>query len=225
MTHTVRRLLVVGALAGGLGLALPAAARAADPVAPKVSIAGGVTTMELTSTQTRSMFVPKGGTPTADFPADDPPAAGDAFTFTESLHQGDVLVGGDEGTCTIESFGVLTCRVIATFADGTVTSTARIAEDAEGPNVFDLVSGTGAYTGIDGRASVVDVDESRSTITLRYTLPQTTQVGAVPVGAAATGGGAPAGSTDSALLIGVGIAARAGAAGLFGAAQHAARRS
>ncbi len=217
------RLLLAGALAGGLGLALPAIALASDLAAPDVTVAGGVTTMELDSTQTGSMFIPKNGSPTDEFP-DEAPAVGDAVSFSESLYQDGTLVGTDKGVCTFEAFGTLACKVIVTFADGTLNVAGRIAEDAEGPGAFDLVSGTGAYEGVDGGASVVDVDETHATITLRYTVPPT-QVSVVPAGGAETGGGErTGGGTDAVLLIGVGIAAVAGSIGLFAAAQVAGRR-
>lgn len=53
-----------------------------------------------------------------------------------------------------------------------------------------------------------------------------TQVSVVPADGSAAGGGPPPGrGTDSALLIGVGIAAVTGSIGLFAAAQAAARRN
>jgi hypothetical protein len=180
--------------------------------------------MELASTQTSSMFIPKNGSPTAEFP-DEAPGVGDAVSFEESLYQGSTLVGTDKGVCTFEAFGTLACKVIVTFADGTLNVASRIAEDAEGPNVFELVSGTGAYQGVKGKASVVDLDETHSSITVRFTVPETTQVSVVPAGGAAAGGGEPrGGGTDAVLLIGVGIAAVAGSIGLFAAAQIAGRR-
>lgn len=224
MKVPVRRLVLTGALAAGLGLAIPAVALAEDLAGPRVAVAGGVITMELDSTQTNSMFIPKNGSPTEEFPSE-APGVGDAVSFSESLYQGGTLVGTDKGVCTFEAFGTLACKVIATFADGTLNVAGRIAEDAEGPNSFDLVSGTGAYEGVDGGASVVDVDDTHSTITLRYTVPPT-QVSVVPSGGARTGGGEPRdnGGTDAVLLIGVGVAAVVGSIGLFAAAQLAGRR-
>jgi hypothetical protein len=109
---------------------------------------------------------------------------------------------------------------------------ARIAEDEQGPSVFDLVSGTGAYSGAQGKANVETVDETHSTITLRYTVPEAprvtvpeaTQVSALPAGGAATGGGRPDHGTDAGLLIAVAAAAVLGSLGLFAAAHVAARR-
>ncbi|MBA3744275.1 hypothetical protein [Sporichthya sp.] len=237
MTVTVPRLLPTGVLTGMLagGLAMPAMALGHDLASPTVTIVGGVTTMELTATQTGSMFIQKGGSPTAQFPTE-APGVGDAVSFEESLYQGATLIGTDKGVCTFESFGTAACKVIVTLADGTLNVAGRVAEDAEGPNAFELISGSGAYEGVDGGASVVDVDDTHSSITLRYTVPGSgpdpvpepvaaAQVQVVPVGGAAAGGGQRAGSTDGGLLIGVGIAAVAGSIGLFAAAQAAARRN
>ena len=52
-----------------------------------------------------------------------------------------------------------------------------------------------------------------------------TQVSVLPVGGAASGGGAQDRGTDTALIIGVGVAAVAGSLGLFAAAHAAARRA
>lgn len=247
MTGTVRwhRLTggFTGVVAGGLALAMPTMALAQDTVtpgaSPEVTIVGGVITLELAATQTGSMFIPKGASPTEAFPTE-APAVGDAVSFEESLYQGATLVGTDKGVCTFESFGTAACKVIVTLGDGTLHVAGRIAEDAEGPRAFELISGTGAYEGVDGGASVVDVDDTHSTITLRYTVPDSvpesvtaavppavpaSQVSVVPVGGAAAGGGQRAGGTDGVLLIGVGIAAVAGSIGLFAAAQAAARRN
>lgn len=109
--------------------------------------------------------------------------------------------------------------------DGTLHVAGRIAENAQGPDSFTLVSGTGAYAGVAGQASVVELDDTHSTITLRYTVAALTQVSSVPVGGASAGGGPSGGGTDSALLIGVGIAAVVGSIGLFAAAHAAARRN
>jgi hypothetical protein len=64
----------------------------------------------------------------------------------------------------------------------------------------------------DSRAQDSPPQAGRSAISLEGTLPHNGAPGTAP-------------GTDSALLIGVGVAALAGAAGLFAAAQYTGRRS
>lgn len=192
------------------------------------STVGGKTVLKAHEVETSSMFVPKGGTATKDFP-DHEPAAGDAFTFVNDLHQGDTLVGTDAGGCTfVSAEAPVKCDVTVSLPGGTI----HVVGDADGDAfTIPIASGTGAYAGITGSVLVVDHsgsgedEDDSSDLTFTYSLPTSTQVTEVPAGGAATGGGGSAQSTDSALLIGVGVAAIAGAGGLFGAARFTGRRN
>src|SRR5262249_18310157 len=108
--------------------------------------------------------------------------------------------------------------------DGSITAKGPVTFSEEsGPISLDITSGTGDYRGAKGTVGIVFNDDESTDDSLAYFIG--TQVEAIPIGAAATGGGGTAHSTDSPLLIAVGIAALAGAAGLFGAAHHAARQT
>jgi hypothetical protein len=220
MTTTAARLLSIGALGAGLAFAFPAVAQAHDLTEPTVSVSHGTTTLKFSSTQDSFAYIPKGGEPTQNFP-EGPPAVGDAFSFTESLFQGAAKIGYDTGKCTITGETTSSCVIDVTYSNGTVHVTG---ENADGPSrTFNLVSGTGAYAGIAGKATAVDVDDTHTNITAIFTTAAASQVSAVPAGGAAAGGGHGSG-TDSALLIGVGVAAVGGGGGLFAAARYAARR-
>jgi hypothetical protein len=233
---------VIGWLAGAAAsvVLLAGPAMAADLPEPETTIEGGRVVLVLDDTETSSHYIPKGGEPTEEFP-DEQPAVGDAFSFTDDLRQDGDLVGTSEGTCTVLPENAISCAATFTFAGGTVRASGPVdeGEDETAPSTIAITGGTGDYAGISGTLTILDKSDEAdpsdtlSTLTLRYSLPdslpdslpaETTQVAAVPAGGAETGGGA-AGSTDRALFLGVGIAALAGAAGLFGAAQHAARRS
>lgn len=221
----------VAVTAAGLVL-IGGVAVAADLSEPATQIEDGRVVMVLDDTETSSLYVPKGGEPTPEFPAD-VPEVGDAFTFTDDLRQDGALVGTNEGTCTVMPENAISCVATLTFAGGTVRVSGPVdeGEDESAASIIGITGGTGDYAGVRGTLTIADeTDEddptdTLSTLTLRYLLPpETTQIAAVPVGAAATGGGAQGADTDAVLLVGVGIAAVLGSLGLFGAAHAAGRR-
>ncbi len=230
-TITLRTTFAAAVVTGGLALAGPVAA--AHLPEPTTEIEGGQVVMVLDETETSTRFIPEGGEPTEEFP-EEQPAVGDAFAFTDDLHQDGVLVGSDEGRCTVQPGNAIVCAATFTLARGSITASGPVdeGEDENAPSTIPITSGTGDYAGIRGTLTIVDLTDeadptdTRSTLTFRYLLPaQATQVSAVPVGAAATGGGAAGTDTDTVLLIAVGIAAVVGSGGLFAAAHAAGRRN
>lgn len=214
--------VTVGALGATLILIAPALAE--HLAEPTTSAHGARTVLRGTVvTPGADRFAPQGGQPTNSFPAGDP-GVEDAVAFTETLQQGDAGVGNIEGRCTRIEGGVDRCDTTVTFRRGTIHSVGNAG--AGGVFTLPLVAGTGAYAGITGTVTV-DPDETTGGLTYRYTLPGPGggQVSTVPVGGAATGGGGTPQSTDTGLLIGVGVAAIAGSAGLFGAARFTDRHA
>lgn len=230
-SHAVSRTLSAGALGAALVFAAAGAAGAADLAEPKVTTFGGKQVIKVHAEETGAQFVPEGGEATDEFPDEETyePKAGDAFTFTEDLTQTGLLVGTDTGTCTIQTdVDKTTCVATLTFPKGSirVQETFSETEETEQESGFtaSIVSGTGVYAGITGTLVGVDNEDESTDLTLTYTTGSG-QVSEVPAGGANTGGGAPgASTTDTAVLIAVGLAAVAGGAGLFGAARVAARR-
>lgn len=161
------------AIGTGIALVVPVTALADHLADLQVATEDGTTTFTIHSVETGGQFIPAGGEPT-EFPEDELPQAGDAFTFTDDLSQDGTLVGTDEGTCTVSDGGdEITCDVAITFAGGTIRAldTSPFTEDEEGePFDVPLVSGTGAYEGIDGTATVVDNPDESQTITVEYTI-------------------------------------------------------
>lgn len=222
MTMSAIRLTSAAAVAAGVAI-WAGPALAAGLAEPKTSTEHGMTVMTLDDTETSSHFLPLGSDSSEDEFPTTPPVPGDAFVFTDDLRQDGVLVGTDTGKCTIVSGTSAHCSVVVTFAGGTVTVSGptTFTEDGE-PFSLPLTGGTGAYEGITGNVTVVDATDEAdpadklSTLTLTFTLPEASQVEAIPAGGAATGGGIDAGGTPVALiaLAGAGMVTGAGIFGL-----------
>lgn len=227
-TSLATRLLSAAALGAAVTLSVALPASAVDLADPKVTTDGGkqvIQTRTASTGSTGSKFVPKGGEPVDDFPEGEP-KAGDGFLFTEDLRQDGVRVGTDSGRCTFsgDKGTPLICEVTVTFPKGTIGVKGEIHEGE--PEILQLVSGTGAYSGIKGTVTVVDVNDDVSDLTFRFVTRagDGTQVDLVPSGGAATGGGLAGDGTTTGLL-GLGAAAVAAGAGLLGFGRRAGRRS
>lgn len=199
---------------------------AKELVAPKATKDGDETTIEVHAVATDADAVTSGGQPIVDEVAELQP--GDVYRFEANLTQDEVLVGTEKGACTNIRDAKFQCELTYSFPRGTIGATGPFEFTDELPVTvtFDIGSGTGAYTGAGGTLRVVfnDDEEESTDDTLTFTTGGASQVELVPTGAANTGGGARASTTDTALLIAVGLAAVAGGAGVFGAARVAARR-
>jgi hypothetical protein len=211
--------LVLTAAAGAcLVLVCAAQAGAADVTDPTVTSQDGMQVMHLLAESSGAMFIPKGGEPSHHFPdgSGKGPNPGDAFSFTENLKQDGAKVGSDKGGCTFAApTDPLHCIVTLTFPRGTIGVEGDVADGK--PNTLKLTGGTGAYAGIAGTALVKDIDDDHTDLTLRYTTGGggATQVAAVPVGGAGTGGGSTAQGGVGA-LVGLGAVVAAAGAGLIG---------
>jgi hypothetical protein len=203
-------------------VAVPALPAFAGDAAPTVTKDGSTYTLKVLETDTGSgaTYTPKGGEPTKEQPKGEP-GVGDAFGFAAALTQGATKVGTDAGTCTFLKFDAAAqsatshCRVTLTFADGTITVDDTV-DFSDSANIFKIAiaSGTGAYEGAKGAVTVNDLPDDSgdqataakpdlTELTAVYTLDGS-QVSEVPTGGAATGGGLAPGSSDTAMLIGLG---------------------
>ncbi|MBA3744056.1 hypothetical protein [Sporichthya sp.] len=195
--------VLLGAAALSLALTTATALPAWASSGPESTTDGATTTIKVLEKETGGQFIPKGEAP-QDFPEDEDfrPSPGDAFTFTSDLMQGDEKVGTDVGTCTFIDLDANTnhCKVKVTFANGTISvdSVADFPED-DSPFQVTIVSGTGAYAGAKGTATVTPAeDEGESNLALVFTTGS--QVSEVPSGGAAAGGGLGDSSDTTGLL-------------------------
>lgn len=191
---------------------------------PKVTTSGDSSTIKVHVTQESASHTDAAGkafTPGATRT----PQTGDLYASTERLLQGGDHVGSAKVRCTQVKGVTHNCAVTYSFAKGTV--------DVAGPIDFGekmtraqapIVGGTGAYTGATGTVAVTFNANNTSDDTLTFTTTEG-QVGKVPGGGAATGGGIAPSASDSALLIGVGLAVVAGSATLLAVARPARRRT
>jgi hypothetical protein len=223
VTLTALRLSALTALSAGV-VAVAAPALAATLADPTVTTTDGRSVLVLDDTETGSRFIPKGGEPTDEFPQQEP-SPGDAFSFTDDLRQNGALVATDKGTCTITGPEQAVCDVLVTFANGTVSAKGTSSFDDEESD-FPLTGGTGAYEGIRGTATshdfsdAEDPSDTKSTITVTFTLPGTDgQVTEVPTGGAATGGGL-AGDGMPVALFAIGGAAIVTGVGIAGVGRR-----
>lgn len=200
-------------------------AKAGAPVAePKITAVGSKQVIHLIAEQTDTKYIPKGGKPTADFPDEKSggPKPGDAFAFTEDLKQDGVRVGTDKGGCTFSApKDPLHCAVTLSFPAGDIGVEGEVVDGQA--NTLKLTSGTGAYAGIAGSVTVVDIDDDHTDLTLAFGT-DAAQVAVVPVGGAATGGGSAAEASGRG-LVGLGAFAAAAGAGLLGFGRRTGRRA
>lgn len=152
------------------------------------------------------------------------PQAGDVYASTERLLQGGDQVGSAKVRCTQVKGVTHNCAVTYGFAKGTIDVAGPIdfgekMTQAQAP----IVGGTGSYAGATGTVAVTFNANNTSDDTLTFTTTKG-QVAAVPDGGTATGGGPAPSASDSALLIGLGLAVVAGSAAVLALARPARRR-
>lgn len=230
MAGTRRRAVLGGALAGGLGLWLPVLAMAGESgSSPQATYDGDLTTITVHAVEDTSSMDATGS-----------PQPGDRFDATETLTQDGVTVGTSKVACVNDHDDSYQCEVTYYFADGSITAEGPATfSDESTPLGLTITSGTGDYAGATGKLGVVFNRDDSTEDTLSFFRADTSdeasaraeadlagmQVEVIPLGGADTGGGGTAHTTDSPLLIGIGVAAFAGAAGLFATAHYAARRA